>query len=148
VTEWVGDSNSTSTVSFVRGQGPIGGTTCGSDERLVSAPARCCPRFAFRLRTQHGPSGVPVLSGCSASGAAVLWRPLRTARFRWHVDQMWTRPPARVGFPVPSVADAPGAPVLRDKSTVRTTGRSSSDDMAAVRLSYPATVHGGMGSAL
>jgi hypothetical protein len=23
------------------------------------------------------------------------WRPLRTARFRWHVDQTWTSPPCR-----------------------------------------------------
>jgi hypothetical protein len=54
-----GDSNSTSPVSPVRGQGAVGPATCGSDERLVTAPARRCPRFAVRLRTQHGPTGSP-----------------------------------------------------------------------------------------
>ena len=67
-----GDSNSTVAICPARGQGAVGGTPCGSYERLVSAPARCCPRFAFRLRTQHGPSGVPVPSGRHASGAPVL----------------------------------------------------------------------------
>jgi hypothetical protein len=57
--EW-GDSNSTSPFSSIRGQGAVGGATCGSDERLVTAPARCCPPFTCRLRTQRGPTGVPV----------------------------------------------------------------------------------------
>jgi hypothetical protein len=35
--------------------------TCGSDNRLVFAPARCCPWFTGRLRTQHGPTGLPPL---------------------------------------------------------------------------------------
>jgi hypothetical protein len=34
------------------------------------------------------------------------WRPLRTARLRWHVDQTWTRHlPARGGSGAPRVAD-------------------------------------------
>jgi hypothetical protein len=33
--------------------------TCGFSERLVTAPVRCCPSFARRLRTQHGPRVIP-----------------------------------------------------------------------------------------
>jgi hypothetical protein len=58
-----GESNSTLPVSSVRGQEAVGGATCGFSERLVTAPARCYPRFTRRLRTQHGPTrGVPVPS--------------------------------------------------------------------------------------
>jgi hypothetical protein len=59
-----GDSNSTSPVSSARGQGPVGGATCGFRMHLVTAPARCCPWFTRQLRTQHGPTrGVQVPSG-------------------------------------------------------------------------------------
>jgi hypothetical protein len=64
-----GDWNSTAPVSPARGQKAIGRATCGFDERPVTTPARCYPRFAFRLRTQHGPRRVPVLSGRGR-----LWR--------------------------------------------------------------------------
>jgi hypothetical protein len=43
--------------------GTVDRATCGSVEGTVSAPARCCPRFTGRLRSRHGPSGVPVPSG-------------------------------------------------------------------------------------
>jgi hypothetical protein len=33
----------------------IGPATCGSYERVVPAPARCCPPFAGQVRTQRGP---------------------------------------------------------------------------------------------
>jgi hypothetical protein len=52
-----GNSNSTSPVSSIRGQKAVGQVTCGFANRLVSARARCCPRFTGRLRTQHGPTG-------------------------------------------------------------------------------------------
>src|SRR5215216_7136471 len=42
-----GDSNSTTAVSSVRGQGAVGPETCGSWERLLTARARCCPWFPF-----------------------------------------------------------------------------------------------------
>jgi hypothetical protein len=51
-----GDSNSTSPISSIRGQDAIGSLTCGMPERLVTAPARCCPWFARRVRTQRGPN--------------------------------------------------------------------------------------------
>jgi hypothetical protein len=54
-----GDSNSRSPVSSARGQEAVGRATCGFAELPVSAPARCCPLFTCRLRTQHGPTGVP-----------------------------------------------------------------------------------------
>jgi hypothetical protein len=54
-----GDSNSTAAASTARGQEAVGGATCGFTERRVSAPDRCCPPFTYRLRTQHGPRGVP-----------------------------------------------------------------------------------------
>jgi hypothetical protein len=58
-----GDSNSTAPVSSSRGQKGLGAVTCGSDNRSVSAPDRCCPWFTSRLRTQHGPTGLPVPPG-------------------------------------------------------------------------------------
>jgi hypothetical protein len=54
----VGDSNSTARVSSIRGQGAVGGATCGFDERLVTPLARRCPPFAVRPRTEHGPTGL------------------------------------------------------------------------------------------
>src|SRR5215211_6768764 len=39
------------------GQGAVGEVTGGSGWRPMTADARCCPRFADRLRTQHGPAG-------------------------------------------------------------------------------------------
>jgi hypothetical protein len=50
-----GDSNSTTPVSPAPGQGAVGGATSSFAERPVSAPARCCPPFTGRLRTQYGP---------------------------------------------------------------------------------------------
>jgi hypothetical protein len=44
-------------------RGAVGAATCGSDERSITAPGRCCPPFASRLRTQRGPGGCPVPSG-------------------------------------------------------------------------------------
>jgi hypothetical protein len=38
-------------------QGAVSGVNCGSDQRPVTAPARCCPWFTRRMRTQHGPKG-------------------------------------------------------------------------------------------
>ena len=58
-----GDSNSTSPVFSARGQRAIGIAACRFDERSVTALVHRCPWFANRLRTQHGPSGVPVPSG-------------------------------------------------------------------------------------
>jgi hypothetical protein len=43
MTAWVGDSNSTATVSSVRGQGAVGPVTCGFCEPLLTAGARRCP---------------------------------------------------------------------------------------------------------
>ena len=43
--------------------GGLGRATCGFAEHRVSAPARCCPRFTIRLRTQRGPTEGPVPSG-------------------------------------------------------------------------------------
>src|SRR5215213_4870427 len=40
----------------MRGQGAVGRRTCGFGERPVTALVRRCPRFAIRLRTQHGPA--------------------------------------------------------------------------------------------
>jgi hypothetical protein len=54
-----GDSNSTASDSPTRGQKAVGRATCGFAELPVSAPACCCPPFTCRLRTQHGPMGVP-----------------------------------------------------------------------------------------
>jgi hypothetical protein len=51
-----GDSNSTLAVSSMRGQGAVGRRTCGFGECPVTALVRRCPRFAIRLRTQHGPA--------------------------------------------------------------------------------------------
>jgi hypothetical protein len=68
--EW-GDSNSTTPVSPTRGQGSVGGATCSFAERPVSAPARCCPPFTRRLRTQHGPR-VRFRLVADAFGAPVL----------------------------------------------------------------------------
>jgi hypothetical protein len=64
-----GDSNSTSLSCVVRGQEALGLATCGYDQRVVTASVRCCPWFALRLRTQHGPRPV-----ADASGAPVLRR--------------------------------------------------------------------------
>jgi hypothetical protein len=51
-----------------RGQRAVGPATCGLDERLVTALVRCCPSFARRLRTQHGPTGsAPSGPGCSGA---------------------------------------------------------------------------------
>ena len=36
--------------------GAIGSLTCGMPERSVTAPARCCPWFARRVRTQRAPN--------------------------------------------------------------------------------------------
>jgi hypothetical protein len=44
-----GDSNSTSRVSFIRGQGAVGEAICESGSRSVTTAARCCPWFADRL---------------------------------------------------------------------------------------------------
>jgi hypothetical protein len=70
--QW-GDSNSTSPVASIRGQGAVGPVTCGSCDRLLTARARGCPRFADRLRTQHGPApvrggGLSILSGRGRPG--------------------------------------------------------------------------------
>jgi hypothetical protein len=68
-----GDSNSTALVSSTRGQGPVGPATCWFSERLVTTPARCCPWFPPRLRTQHGPTpGFRPRRVADASGAPVL----------------------------------------------------------------------------
>jgi hypothetical protein len=50
-----GDSNSASPVSARRGQGAVGGSSCGFSDRLRTTVVRCCPRFALRPRTQRGP---------------------------------------------------------------------------------------------
>ena len=55
-----GDSNSTSPISSARGQRALGRAACRFDECSVTALVHRCPWFANRLRTQHGPSGVPV----------------------------------------------------------------------------------------
>jgi hypothetical protein len=54
------DSNSTSPVSAMRGQGAVGSATYGFGERLVSTPVPCCPRSAAdpaRTERGSGPSG-------------------------------------------------------------------------------------------
>jgi hypothetical protein len=51
-----GDSNSTSPICSIRGQETVGRRTCGFGEHPVTARVRRCPRFAIRLRTQHGPA--------------------------------------------------------------------------------------------
>jgi hypothetical protein len=67
-----GDSNSTAPVSSVRGQGAIGLATWGFTEPPVTARARCCPRFAVRLRTQRGPREFRSRLVAAACGAPVL----------------------------------------------------------------------------
>jgi hypothetical protein len=62
-----GDSNSTAPAFSIRDQGAVSPATCGSCDRLLTARARCCPRFADRPRTQHGPA--PVRGG----RLSVLW---------------------------------------------------------------------------
>lgn len=63
-----GDSSSTSPVSHARGPEAVGSVTCGFYDHLVTAHARCCPSFARRLRTQHGPRGF------GRVGTWTLWR--------------------------------------------------------------------------
>jgi hypothetical protein len=70
-----GDSNSATAVSSSRGQEAVGQVTCGFADRLVSARARCCPRFTGRLRTQHGPTGSRSRLVADASGARSSSRP-------------------------------------------------------------------------
>jgi hypothetical protein len=67
-----GHSNSTAAGCFIRGQRALGGATCGYCERLVTAPARCCPWFTARVRTQHGPTRVRIRVVAGAFGDPVL----------------------------------------------------------------------------
>jgi hypothetical protein len=71
-----------SPISPAQGQDATGRVTSSFDERLVSAPARCCPRFARRLRTQHGPTRWPVRhSGHLAAGCPLLEPRLRVTAY-------------------------------------------------------------------
>jgi hypothetical protein len=82
-----GDSNSTSLLSTTRGQKAIGLDACGFHARSLAARVRCCPWFAVRMRTHHGPRG-PIASRSRTLRA----RSSSTARSRRAVDQLvfWT----------------------------------------------------------
>ena len=59
-------------------------------EPAASSLSGFCPRARFRRIAP---------ATCETT---YRWRPLRTARFRWRVDQTWTKPGSEAGGPVPS----------------------------------------------